>query len=412
MNDNAASTVVIDDSGNGKNGTAMQNTSILHTAGKINGALTFNGTTDYVNVGNVVGTGAYTKVAWVKRDAGNYFNNIISSDNLSHALYAPSSQSFKLSAGHADPYTQVQDPTPLDVNVWYFVAVTFDPAVSSGRMVLYKNGQKVSEASSVPTQSASTATYIGRFYTGYSFKGAIDDVMMFNRALTADEITTLYNQGNGTEVISGSPADASYSANGWSMDTAQDLAVSINYHYTGLSLDEGWTGITVGDDVNYVSISAGSNNNTAYFYYEAVVNGNVVFEQEPRTSNDGTLYVSFDSASKKFYLSHTGFGSGNAYSWQATNPTYGPWSQPVKATLEGGSAGATLAAGQAYLDNFQTNTAALLNWPPVTDLDHDGYIDAYDLAIMADSWLNAGPGDFDNNNRVDFVDYAQLALAW
>ena len=47
----------------------------------------------------------------------------------------------------------------------------------------------------------------------------------------------------------------------------------------------------------------------SYFYYEAVVDGSVVFEREPRTSNDGTLYISYDSALKKFYLSHTGFGS-------------------------------------------------------------------------------------------------------
>ena len=91
MNDNEATTVVLDASGNGHDGTALQNTSVLHTTGKIDGALTFNGTTDYVNVGNVIGTGAYTKVAWVKRDTGNYYNNIISSSNYTHALYAPSS---------------------------------------------------------------------------------------------------------------------------------------------------------------------------------------------------------------------------------------------------------------------------------------------------------------------------------
>ena len=54
-----------------------------------------------------------------------------------------------------------------------------------------------------------------------------------------------------------------------------------------------------------------------YFYYEAVVDGSVVSEQESRTSNDGTLYMSYDSASRRFYLSHTGFGSENAYAWQA-----------------------------------------------------------------------------------------------
>jgi len=80
--------------------------------------------------------------------------------------------------------------------------------------------------------------------------------------------------------------------------------------------------------------------------------------------------------------------------------------------LAGGSSGATLASGQAYLDNFLVNTAECLDWPPRTDLDVDGYIDVYDLEIMAANWLMAGDGDFDNNSSVDFIDFTELALAW
>lgn len=47
MNDNADNTTVLDNMGF-SNGTAQQNTSALHTDGKILGALTFNGTSDYV----------------------------------------------------------------------------------------------------------------------------------------------------------------------------------------------------------------------------------------------------------------------------------------------------------------------------------------------------------------------------
>ena len=78
--------------------------------------------------------------------------------------------------------------------------------------------------------------------------------------------------------------------------------------------------------------------------------------REPRTSDDGTLYISYDSAAKKFYLSHTGFGSGNAYVWQAPNPTQGQWGMPVKVSVGGGSSGAALDSGEAYLDNFEMAT--------------------------------------------------------
>ncbi len=183
---------VVDNTGN-HDGIAQQYTGDLHIEGKINGALTFNGTSDYIDVGEVIGTGAYTKLAWVKRANGvNLYNNMISSDVSSHLFWAPYHQEFKLTAGHNTTWYIVQDSVPLDVDVWYHVAVTFDPAVDSGTMVLYKNGVEVDRATDVPTQNPSNATYIGRYLTGYYFKGSIDEVMVFSRALTEEEFGTLY----------------------------------------------------------------------------------------------------------------------------------------------------------------------------------------------------------------------------
>ncbi len=272
-------------------------------------------------------------------------------------------------------------------------------------MVLYKDGAQVSDNNTVTTQIASPDTYIGRFDYGLSFKGAIDNAMIFDRALTAAEISALYNGGNGTETLSESH-HASYTANGWSFDVNEDIAVKVDFHYSGVSTTDGWMGMSIGDDVNYVSISVGSDNDASYYYYEAVVDGNPVFEQEPRTADDGTLYVSYDSASKTFYLSHTGFGSGNAY--------VGQWALPVKSSIGGGSSGATLSAGEAYLDNFEvvTSEELLLNWPPITDIDTNGFIELDDFLMMCENWLYAGAGDFDNNEIVDFYDFAEFGLAW
>ncbi len=413
MNDNVANPTVVDDSGNGNDGTAQQNTDILHTTGKIDGALTFNGTSDCADVGDVVGPGAYTKVAWVKRDAGDYYNNIVSSGDVwSHAIYAPYTQSFRLCAGHEHPFNQVQDSVPLDVNVWYQVAVTFDPNVSLGRMVLYKDGVQVDDANNVPTHSASTSTYIGRFVSGYWMNGAIDNVMIFNRALTTEEIEALYNEGNGTETLSSDSHQAHYVANGWSFDVAEDLEVKVDFHHSDVSMADGWVGMSVGDDVNYVSISAGADSNGSYFYYEAVVDGNLVSEREARIVDDGTLYVSYDATLREFYLSHKGFGSENAYVWQTSNPLQGQWAFPVDVSIGGGSSGAALSPGEAYLDNFEMAKATLLGWPPATDIDGNGFIELYDLVIMCGNWLDTGAGDIDNDGDVDFIDFAELGLAW
>jgi len=53
----------------------------------------------------------------------------------------------------------------------------------------------------------------------------------------------------------------------------------------------------------------------------------------------------------------------------------------------------------------------------IYDLDCDGSIGFGDLAIMCENWLMMGqdiPGDFykDDNNIVNFLDFADFALIW
>jgi hypothetical protein len=163
--------------------------------------------------------------------------------------------------------------------------------------------------------------------------------------------------------------------------------------------------MSIGDDVNYVSISVGSEGGSKYYYYEAVVDGGAVsISQEARTEDDGTLYVSYDSMTRTFYLSHTGFGSGNSYT--------GQWSVPVEVSLDGGSEGAAPGSGEAYFDNFDVSSANLIDWPPETDIDGSGYIDIDDLMMMAENWLDTGPGDIDNDGIVNFEDFAEFGPAW
>ena len=67
----------------------------------------------------------------------------------------------------------------------------------------------------------------------------------------------------------------------------------------------------------------------------------MVFEQVPRDSNDGTLYISYDANSNDLYLSHLGYGSENAYVWQTT-PERLPWASSVDVAIGGGSEGVVL----------------------------------------------------------------------
>ncbi len=209
---------------------------------------------------------------------------------------------------------------------------------------------------------------------------------------------------------------AQYVANGWSFDVNEDFKIEIDFHYTPLSDSNGWVGITMENDYNnYISISAGSDSNLPYFYCETLIDGNSVFEQTARDTNDGTLYISYDADTDQLYLSSTGYGSAN--SWHTVSGTLqAQWaSDPLSVAIGGYSDAITFDAGDAYLDNFEPTGAIILGWPPVTDLNGDGYIDWDDVAIMTGLWLNTGQGiqsDINSDEIVNFLDFAEFAPSW
>jgi hypothetical protein len=418
MNDDAPNKTVLDSSTAGHNGTAYRNTEDVNTIGKINGALNFNGINDYVALSpTILGTGSYTKAAWIKLEASTttYGQNILSGS--SQAFWAPAWYSNKLSAGHTTPWKDVQDSQSLSVGEWYFVAVVYK--ASNNTLTLYKNGAFVATGNTT-TPNPLTALSIGRFdSTATYFKGAIDNVMLFNRPLTADEIAVLYNNSSGTEVM---PAPASsgseYTANGWSIDANENFQTKVDFHYSAASSPPAWVGMTIEKDSNnYISILAGANGSSPYFQYEKIVDGNVTSAQTSRGSNDGTLYVSYDAALDELYLSYSGYGAANT--WQTiTGLLKGQWlSEPLSIAVGGGSDGNSINDGQAYLDNFEVTSGRILDWPPITDIDTSGFIDWGDILVISEYWLETGsnvPGDIhkDEDNIVNFLDFADFALVW
>jgi len=206
---------------------------------------------------------------------------------------------------------------------------------------------------------------------------------------------------------------ADYVANGWSFNVENDFRFKIDFHYSGIGIQDGWVGTTIENDNGFVSISAGFDSSGRYFYYEKVADGNTVFEQTIRDSNDGTLYISYNASADELYLSSIGYGSINA--WQTVpGLLQGQWaSEPVSLAIGGGSDGVALDPGEAYLDNFEVTAAMPIGLPPATDLNNDGFIDRDDVWVIRENWLNTGPeGDVNNDGTVDFKDYAELALAW
>lgn len=156
-------------------------------------ALDFDGVNDYVDCGNILPT-SYTKEAWIYVKSLNTYNNIVSGgepDGM-HAFWVPVSNSGKLSAGHNGDWFSVQDSVPLSINTWHHVAVTYDAEATT--MKLYKDGELISTNTEVYPVYERNMVRLGAFNNADNvFKGTMDEVRIWNRALSIGEMANNMN---------------------------------------------------------------------------------------------------------------------------------------------------------------------------------------------------------------------------
>ena len=197
---------VLDRSGNGNNGNWIDHATTT-VIGKIGQALDFDGSDDYVDVGTISTdfTNGLTVAAWVYYDAFNSWSRIIdfgqgeANDNILFGNSATSNAlQYSVFTGGGNGGTV--SISTLEIGKWQHVIATED---SSGNVVLYKNGVAIKTGSTdVPASVSRTSSFIAQSNwaaDGY-FDGKMDDVRVYNRALSTDEITRLYDLGATTHV--------------------------------------------------------------------------------------------------------------------------------------------------------------------------------------------------------------------
>jgi hypothetical protein len=190
-----AGTALTDLSGNGNTGTITGAT--WTTTGKFGNALAFNGTSAQVTIPNSASlqlTTGMTLEAWVYPTAiPTGWRSVITKNVDRYYLMASSSQGNQPAAGGTwtAGNQNTFGPTVLAVNTWTHLAATFDGAT----VRLYVNGAQVaSQAQTTPLASTNGTLQIGGdSYPGEFFAGRIDEVRIYNRALTAAQISTDMN---------------------------------------------------------------------------------------------------------------------------------------------------------------------------------------------------------------------------
>jgi len=121
------------------------------------------------------------------------FNNVSPYGWILKQASGNASFSFYDSSGNGSATSTATIP----INTWTHLSVTYD----GSNLIFYKNGSVVSTtATTAIPGSPSANTLIGRFYSNvnvvtYDFIGKISKVKMYDRALSASEITALYNEG-------------------------------------------------------------------------------------------------------------------------------------------------------------------------------------------------------------------------
>jgi len=206
MDDGFGSTTT-DFSGRGNHGALTNMTAEDWVTGKRGKALDFDGSNDYVLITNTSSTeltADFTISAWIyptslyhtnyptiisKRNSGNF-------DNMDWELfyYASPNADIEFWFGGAGSVTLASGIRP-PVNQWSMITVTR----SGSSFTFYNNGVFASSGNSGVAMPEGDNIRIGSLEAALTledyFAGKIDEVRLYNRALSADEIRSLYQIG-------------------------------------------------------------------------------------------------------------------------------------------------------------------------------------------------------------------------
>jgi len=192
-----------DDSFGSSDGTLVNGASFRSTGGPVNGAVEFDGASDYIDVGTMdIPDGPGMAIAfWFRADdfehaSARFISKATGTAEADHYWMVGTVNStglrFRLRAGGTT--TTVETSTgQIQAGRWYHIAATYDGA----KMRIYKDGVSLKEAdkTGIVDTNSSVDAALGNQPAGagtdLGFDGLLDDVRVYNRALTTTEISSL-----------------------------------------------------------------------------------------------------------------------------------------------------------------------------------------------------------------------------
>ena len=210
-------------------------TDVSYGVGEFDLAGVFNGSSSYIDTSISTLSSTFSVSMWINEvslGSGGFFGNWNATANDDMFWRTQPDGSLRINFdGAANQY--FGSAGDITANNWHHIVVTFN----NGTINVYADGNNKGSTTTINTTFNSGANfYIGDDNSATFFNGSIDQVRIFNKALSAGEVTTLYNEtactkaactgttntldilGDGSCIaaypLDGSPADLSGNYNG------------------------------------------------------------------------------------------------------------------------------------------------------------------------------------------------------
>jgi Concanavalin A-like lectin/glucanases superfamily/Domain of unknown function (DUF1929)/Bacterial Ig domain/Purple acid Phosphatase, N-terminal domain len=305
----------------GANNTATLTGAAWTAAGRNGAALSFNGASNWVTVPDTAAlrlAGAMTLEAWVRPAANTGWRTVLMKERpagMSYGLYGydDSGRPPAVYGNYGGTDVSAGGGTALALNTWSHLAGTYDGTT----MRLYVNGVQVASKARTGALTSSTSPLRigGNAAWGEYFSGLIDDVRVYNRALSAAEVGTDMN----TPVTPAAP------------DTTPPAITAVGA--TGLST----TGATVIWTTNEAADSQVEYGPTSGYGTSTALN-------TAKVTSHQTVLSGLAASSTYHYRVRSADAAGNvAYSGDASFSTPAPDSTPPSVTITSPATGATVS---------------------------------------------------------------------
>jgi hypothetical protein len=190
--------------------------------GQISGALGFDGADDYVEVGDspkLEGMDNLTICAWIRPQQNAGQDNVVIVDKVCYTAYRFHIYDVDQADGTGRLTSWINgntcSPTPnveleMSGSSWYHVVLVYDNNDNEVRYYVDGSlgGTKALASGAIGTNSAPLWIARGNHPSPHYFTGIIDDVRLYDRVLSAEEVWQLYHEGLGAKAFDPDPPDA------------------------------------------------------------------------------------------------------------------------------------------------------------------------------------------------------------